>query len=252
MDLLDIVIENPNDFHLKQILAQAGALRAQDTKIPIPPQNILQIINKNKQTKPVLKSEPSKNWFEYFKFQVDRDSPSDARNALLVVAALIATVSFQAGVNPPNGISQQKSPQNSSDQSPCNNDGAPAPGVGLMLPAAPSLLVSVLALLGSHATSYLFLFANTLGFTASLSIIIYLTGGFPFQRELLMSMFSMMFAYGFSIRSMAEKDVVSDILLGIAYLLPFMLRWVPWWAKKAWKWWRQTHVVVQEHLPISG
>ncbi|KAJ0054074.1 hypothetical protein Pint_00069 [Pistacia integerrima] len=33
---------------------------------------------------------------------MERDSPSDTRNTLLVVAAPIATVTFQAGINPPS------------------------------------------------------------------------------------------------------------------------------------------------------
>jgi hypothetical protein len=59
-------------------------------------------------------SQPKKNntkrsagWFKKFQYDEVRDSPSDARNVLLVVVALIAAVTFQAGVNPPGGVWQE-------------------------------------------------------------------------------------------------------------------------------------------------
>jgi hypothetical protein len=59
-------------------------------------------------------SQPKKNntkrsasGFKKFQYDEVRDSPSDARNVLLVVVALIAAVTFQAGVNPPGGVWQE-------------------------------------------------------------------------------------------------------------------------------------------------
>ncbi|CDP09408.1 unnamed protein product [Coffea canephora] len=158
-------------------------------------------------------SQPSKDWFNYFKFQIQRESPSDTRNVLLVVAALIATVTFQAGVTPPSSILDMSNQPNDENQA---------------------------AIFGSHATSYLFLFSNSLGLTASLSIIIYLTRGFPFQRELLICVFAMMFSYGFSVSGILkgqkqEKEMAGYILLTVAFLLPFLIRWLPTWGKMAWK-----------------
>ncbi|XP_059654281.1 ankyrin repeat-containing protein BDA1-like [Cornus florida] len=229
MDLLDIVMESPNDVQLREVLRRGGALGAQDVS-HIPSTPSLQQVSKSKQTQQESKSEPPTDWFAYFKFQLQRDSPGETRNALLVVAALIATVTFQAGVNPPTGLLESTTQSSSGNRT-------------LIGPATTSGLAAASAIFGSHATAFLFLFANTLGLTASLSIIIYLTGGFPFQRELLVSIYSMMFTYGFSISSITEeKEVITYLLLGIAFILPFSIRWLPRWGNKAWKWWRQHSV----------
>ncbi|KAG5565369.1 hypothetical protein RHGRI_001312 [Rhododendron griersonianum] len=49
----------------------------------------------------------SKNWFKYFQYQEGKETPGDARNVLLIIAALIAAVTFQAGVSPPGGVWQE-------------------------------------------------------------------------------------------------------------------------------------------------
>ncbi|KAG5565367.1 hypothetical protein RHGRI_001312 [Rhododendron griersonianum] len=46
----------------------------------------------------------SKNWFKYFQYQEGKETPGDARNVLLIIAALIAAVTFQAGVSPPEAF----------------------------------------------------------------------------------------------------------------------------------------------------
>ncbi|XVF33656.1 hypothetical protein REPUB_Repub17cG0186700 [Reevesia pubescens] len=227
MDILDIVMDEPNDIQIRKILQNAGAIEFRGAKntahLPSSPKKMA----KKKQSWHDLAEEPLKDWFKYFKFQLERDSPSDTRNVLLVVAALIASVTFQAGLNPPSGLLQQNSQSNPKSDN-----------TTMIGPAVTSAVVAVSALLGSQATSYMFLFGNSIGLTASLSIIIYLTGGFPFQRELLISILSMMFTYGFSIYSLTEKDGVAYALVTVAFMLPYALRWLPTWVNKAWKWWK--------------
>ncbi|KAK4592619.1 hypothetical protein RGQ29_016948 [Quercus rubra] len=45
----------------------------------------------------------SKSWFIDFQYNPRKDQADDVRNILLIVATLIAAVTFQAGVNPPGG-----------------------------------------------------------------------------------------------------------------------------------------------------
>nr|TKR75019.1 hypothetical protein D5086_0000289690 [Populus alba] len=56
-------------------------------------------------------TERSISWFKRFQYDKERDSPNDARNALLVIATLIAAVTFQAGVNPSGGLWQDDNVQ---------------------------------------------------------------------------------------------------------------------------------------------
>uniref|UniRef100_A0A5B6YKP1 Putative Ankyrin repeat-containing protein n=1 Tax=Davidia involucrata TaxID=16924 RepID=A0A5B6YKP1_DAVIN len=240
MDIAEIVIESPIDVQLKEILRCAGGLGAQNITssvsqlAPVPPLERVATIHQNRQ---------EEDWFKYFRFQMQRDSPSDTRNALLVVAALIATVTFQAGVNPPNAFLQESNQKNSTTTSDTTVTPPPPP---LLIPpqrrmptATTTFLAALFANSASLAPSNLFLLGNTMGLTASLSIIIYLTSGFPFQRELQLSIYSMMFAYGCSVDAIKPDGALKHVFLGIAFFLPFMLRWPPMWGKRLWRWWKK-------------
>ncbi|KAL6335096.1 hypothetical protein AAG906_026476 [Vitis piasezkii] len=50
----------------------------------------------------------SRDFYAYYRFDPSRDTPDSARNTLLVVGALIAAATFQAGINPPGGVWQDK------------------------------------------------------------------------------------------------------------------------------------------------
>ena len=51
----------------------------------------------------------SKSWFKHFQYNPESDKAGDVRNILLIVATLIAAVTFQSGVNPPGGVWQDDS-----------------------------------------------------------------------------------------------------------------------------------------------
>lgn len=141
-----------------------------------------------------------KDWIKYFRYQRKRDSSSDTRNALLVVAMLIAIVTFQAGVNPPSSFSTgncqtniknsnistripQKKSSSFSSTTVRNIDGvAPSPFYTQMeyypRPVQPLVIgfSAVLENLGMRlAAAELFLLENSMGLAASLNVIIYLS-----------------------------------------------------------------------------
>ncbi|KAB5527013.1 hypothetical protein DKX38_020860 [Salix brachista] len=142
-------------------------------------------------------SERSIGWFNRFQYDKERDSPSDTRNALLVVATLIAAVTFQAGVNPPGGVWQDK--------------GAHA---GRAIYAS------------QKNPYYVFLVSNTLAFSASLLVITSLTYRFPFHFEILVATASMMITYASALFAVTPRTSVRFRYIGIAALVPFVTRFL--------------------------
>ncbi|XP_062022816.1 ankyrin repeat-containing protein BDA1-like [Rosa rugosa] len=90
--------------------------------------------------------------------QVERISKR--RDALMVVASLIATMAFQSGLNPPGGLWQDDSPDHQAGQ-------------------------AIMAFKYPTQYSY-YLSINTIGFIASLSIILLLITRFPFHHRFFM------------------------------------------------------------------
>ncbi|KAI8572464.1 hypothetical protein RHMOL_Rhmol01G0200900 [Rhododendron molle] len=111
----------------------------------------------------------SKNWFKYFQYQEGKETPGDARNVLLIIAALIAAVTFQAGVPPPGGVWQE------------------GRRAGKATYAA------------DKEAFYVFLISNTLALSSSVLVIISLTITFPLRFEILVAMASMIVTYGSAI-----------------------------------------------------
>lgn len=85
---------------------------------------------------------------------------SKKRDILMVVASLVATMGFQAGVNPPGGVWQDSDAQHT---------------------AGSSIMADM------HPNGYrYFLACNTAGFVASLSIILLLISGLPLKSKFFM------------------------------------------------------------------
>ncbi|XP_052182023.1 uncharacterized protein LOC127794809 [Diospyros lotus] len=106
---------------------------------------------------------------------------SKKRDALMVVASLIATMAFQAGVSPPGGFWQENSTDHRGGE-------------------------AVMAF--NYPDSYpLFLHANTIEFVALVSTILFLLTGWPFKKFLMwilvlimwLTITSMAFTYAFSL-----------------------------------------------------
>ncbi|KAL7154990.1 hypothetical protein ABFS83_03G042700 [Erythranthe nasuta] len=92
------------------------------------------------------------------------------KSALMIVASLIATMAFQAGVDPPSGVWQ---------------DDKSVDSLGERLAYPRKAGFSVMAYNSPYAY-LIFSSINTIGFIASLSIILLLMSGFPIRRRLFM------------------------------------------------------------------
>ncbi|XVF49455.1 hypothetical protein PTKIN_Ptkin04bG0014000 [Pterospermum kingtungense] len=192
LDVLEIFPSEAGDKEIADILQHAGAVRARDVMIsPIPSHESQNEVLNHTRTQPRCQRHTDK-LVEYFKFKKGRDSPSDARSALLVIAVLVATATFQVGLSPPGGTWQDNS---SPDQ---NN------GTGLL--GAHSAGESVMGT-GSAVFFALFVFFNSIGFSMSLYMINILTSKFPLQFELQVCMLAMFFTYNTAMASIAPSGV---------------------------------------------
>ncbi|KAM3733362.1 hypothetical protein ACB098_11G129500 [Castanea mollissima] len=138
----------------------------------------------------------SKSWFKDFQYNPQKDEASDVRNILLIVATLIAAVTFPSGVNPPGGVWQ-------------DDDYGHEPGRATYA--------------SRKEDYYVFLFFNSVALSSVL-VIMCLTFAFPFYIEILVATASMPVTYGSSIFAVTPGNSIKFryILMGAA--LPFVVR----------------------------
>lgn len=94
--IVDTMIESSPDIHLREILRLSRACSYSKFSVI---SECPRLDLRNNQSL----GEKLKKWLDivkHFEFQWHRDSPGQAREILLLVVTLIATVTFEAGVNP--------------------------------------------------------------------------------------------------------------------------------------------------------
>ncbi|XP_017971927.1 PREDICTED: uncharacterized protein LOC108660987 [Theobroma cacao] len=161
-----------------------------------------------------------RDWCRYFQYkeganEEDRDkNRADARNALLVVATLIATVTFQDGVNPPGGVWQDNE----------DNQTAVAANPPVAVWQDTKDRIPGTAIFASDSSAYyVFLTSNTLAFSAAVLVIMSLTHNFPFKFEVRVACVSMIITYGSAIFAVTRDGDKFQLALIIA-AAPLILR----------------------------
>lgn len=190
LDVLLIFPSEAGDREIEEILRNSGARRARDLNLSI---------------NTVTSSErefyaDDHSLVNYFKFKRGRDSPSDARTALLVIAVLVTTATFQVGLNPPGGVWQDTSVSNST-------------GIAISSKTEPVHEAGG-SILGSHTsvTYLIVMIFNTIGFSMSLYVISMLIANFPFQWEFQVCIIALYVTYNTSIAFMAPSNMEAALI----------------------------------------
>ncbi|KAL9432196.1 hypothetical protein AB3S75_027251 [Citrus x aurantiifolia] len=180
-DLLLIFPSEAGDREIEEILRSAGATGMRDDNQT----SVDNLAASSAETNPLR---TKNDMTEFFKFKKGRDSPGETCSSLLVVAALVATTTFQFCVNPPGGTWQD----NSTPSSKAHIAGEPIWG-------------------STNTIAFrLYMFFNSLGFKLSLQMINILTTKFPLQFELQLCFLAVI--------SIAPDEVKLFVILTISIL----------------------------------
>lgn len=191
LDLLVMFPSEAGDREIYEKLTESGAQRGRDVSAS----NVE--ISTSTSTCQRGAIESHKDLVKYFTFRKYRDSPSEARSALLVVASLVATATFQASLTPPGGTWQDSNiPDVSQNKTNVNTRNQLAHVAGQ----------SIMGTFNGVAFT-LFVFFNTIGFSVSLSMLNILTLGFPFRFQLQVCIIAMYFSHNTAMTSIAPDNV---------------------------------------------
>lgn len=214
LDVLLIFPSEAGDREIKEILHSAGAKRAQD--IAFPPFGTQNHARLNSTTTVETCPMQPNNLVNYFRFHRGRDSPGEARSALLVIAVLVATATYQVGLSPPGGVWQDNSGTNQSNSTATNK--------------AHFAGQSIFSSLGIISFGIFVLF-NSIGFSVSLYMISILTSKFPMRFELQICLLAMFFTYNTAIITISP-DNLKIFLIVLTSILPLTVSLVAKWVRE--------------------
>ncbi|CAL5382602.1 unnamed protein product [Camellia sinensis] len=230
LDVLLFFQSEAGDSEIEEILRQARAMNAEELHSLTQPgmnqnQAIVAIDPSSDQSTPNHQPQsPAKRLLDYFKYNMDRDSPSEARHTMLVIAVLIATATYQTVHSPPGSVWADDSMSSNNNS---NNNVSKPHKAGQ-------------AIMGSkNWVSYgLFIQFNSIAFFTSLQMIYCLTSGFPLQLELHIAMFALIVTYDTCMAAITSNDKLWIFFTVISSLLPILIpiatRVARNYQKKAW------------------
>lgn len=199
----DILISEGGDCDIEEILTTAGGASTSNSQISDHNQSPEQ---EQRRSRPRSASQKLQDYFKYDKI---KESPSKARNTLLVVAVLIVTTAYQAVLSPPGGVWQDDfwpdAAKNSSKQPPRHTAGQSIMGT-------------------NRYVSYgLFLLFNSMGFVMSVQLIYFLTHGFPLQFEVRVALFALTATYDTCMVAIAPPGILSTFFIVLSIMMPIIL-----------------------------
>ncbi|KAI4356201.1 hypothetical protein L6164_000242 [Bauhinia variegata] len=202
---LDVLLQfqsEAGDLEIEATLLKAGAIRSRGVSSSVEPSRF---------------ASRTEELEDFFRYKKGRDKPSDVRTALLTVAALILTATYQAALSPPSGLWQDDgsgvTPQQNAGTSSILASPPSSPGQENNSDANHLAGKSILASRNTASFGW-FVFGNSIGFYTASSTIVFLTRGFPLQLELQVSMFAIVTTY---------MSAMYGIIPGSKYTLAFIV-----------------------------
>ncbi|CAI9765129.1 unnamed protein product [Fraxinus pennsylvanica] len=183
---LDVLLSEGGDGEIEEMLRLAGASARQTTQT----ENRVVPTRDPNESRGERPRKPYDKLQDYFKFDKAKETPSEVRSTLLVIAILITTATYQAVLSPPGGVWQE-------DSSPTSNSNTTKPHTAGK------------AVMGTQNSSSfgLFLIFNSIGFFTSVQMIFFLTFGFPLQLELKVSLVALSVTYDTCMTEMATGNL---------------------------------------------
>ncbi|KAK6143038.1 hypothetical protein DH2020_023386 [Rehmannia glutinosa] len=209
---LDVLASQGGDFDIEEMLRLAGAVRIQEihsfpqVATQDPPHNQLG----HDQERNQRSKSASKKLQDYFQYDIIKDSPSKARNTLLVIAVLIATATYQAVLSPPGGVWQDDFWPDAKNKTTYDSSSKKT-----------SSHIAGQAVLGTrNQVSYsLFLISNSVGFFMSLHMMSFLTHGLPLQFELRVALFALASTYDTCMIAITPSGGISVYFIVLSVLM---------------------------------
>ncbi|XP_050232451.1 ankyrin repeat-containing protein BDA1-like [Mercurialis annua] len=197
LDLLQHTFRDFKNLEIQETLREVGAKRAVELNHNLLTSSIEEpTLSVSRQT-----SSKRKTWFKkcmkYIQYNVE-----ETRGALMIVATVIATMTFQAAMNPPGGVWQQTY---------ANSNGGPVCSETNICEVG----TSVLAYAYPDAYTY-FLIWNGIAFFASLCVVSLVVSGFPLTNKLYVWLLAQ--AIGITLIFLAQSYVIGIILVTPARL----------------------------------